>query len=368
MSNTKNIHKGLLERFLDLLLIALIIFMTLKGGTSGACAACKYQRRRCAADCPLAPYFPAEQPKLFQNVHRLFGVRSIVKILEKLDETQKPEAMKSIIFQSYVRDRSPVYGCLGVTQQLQYMIWLAEEELKAVNSQLQLYRSQPQNGQNQYQNQNQNQNHNHSQMIHELGGDNKQQEDVTSQQLDLGMGLNVNNNQSNIVTPFFSPLLPVSQTQQPQMSYTYSCSEVNNNGYSPPAYNTDSGKEILTNNNNVWGGQKRFLYNVNNGGGFSNQNESCHEMKSNNGVMAIQSQLVNLQMASNHQQVEEDEDGHEYDEIHQFLEIIDDRQSFADSKEAYASSSGGSLKEQIDEIGENELRSAATCFSLTSMN
>lgn len=369
--------------------------MTLKGGTSGACAACKYQRRRCAADCPLAPYFPAEQPKLFQNVHRLFGVRSIVKILENLDETQKPEAMKSIIFQSYVRDRSPVYGCLGVTQQLQYMIWLAEEELKAVNSQLQLYRSQPQNGQNQNQNHN-----NHNQMIHELGGDNKQQEDVTSQQLDLGMGLNVHNNQSNVVTPFFSPLLPVSETQQPQMSYTYSCSEVNNNGYSPPAYNTDSGKEILTNNNNVWGGQNRFLYNVNNGGGFSNQNESCHEMKSNNGVMAIQSQLVNLQMASNHQQVEEDEDAHEYDEIHQFLEIIDDRQSFADSKEAYASryacfcspsflcitikevflkmvieleyiggcSSGGSLKEQIDEIGENELRSAATCFSLTSMN
>jgi len=31
-------------------------------------------------------------------------------------------------------------------------------------------------------------------------------------------------------------------------------------------------------------------------------------------------------------------------------------------------SSGGSLKEQIDEIGENELRSAATCFSLTSVN
>lgn len=304
--------------------------MTLKGGTSGACAACKYQRRRCAADCPLAPYFPAEQPKLFQNVHRLFGVRSIVKILENLDETQKPEAMKSIIFQSYVRDRSPVYGCLGVTQQLQYMIWLAEEELKVVNSQLQLYRSQPQNGQNQNHN-------NHNQMINELGGDNKQQEDVTSQQLDLGMGLNVHNNQSNVVTPFFSPLLPVSETQQPQMSYTYSCSEINNNGYSPPAYNTDSGKEILTNNNNVWGGQNRFLYNDNNGGGFSNQNESCHEMKSNNGVMAIQSQLVNLQMASNHQQGEEEEDAHEYDEIHQFLEIIDDRQSFADSKEAYAS-------------------------------
>lgn len=297
--------------------------MTLKGGTSGACAACKYQRRRCAADCPLAPYFPAEQPKLFQNVHRLFGVRSIVKILEKLDEAQRPEAMKSIIFQSYVRDRSPVHGCLGVTQNLQYLIWLAEEELKAVNAQLQLYRTQQNNN---------GQNH-HNQMIHEIG---EKQEDVTSQ-LDLGMGLTVNNNQSN-VTPFFSPL-PVSEThqqqhQQPQMSYTYSCSEVNNNGYSPPAAYTDSCKEILTNNNNntsMFWGQNRFAYNNN---GFSSQNESCEEIKSNNGVMAIQSQLVNLQMVSNQQ---EEDDAHEYDEIHQFLEIIDDRQSFADSKEAYAS-------------------------------
>ncbi|EOA25068.1 hypothetical protein CARUB_v10018376mg [Capsella rubella] len=364
MSHVKHIHKGSLERFLDLLLIALFVLMTLKGGTSGACAACKYQRRRCAADCPLAPYFPAEQPKLFQNVHRLFGVRSIVKILERLDETQKPEAMKSIIFQSYVRDRSPVHGCLGVTQQLQYMIWLAEEELKAVNSQLQLYRSQ----QHQHNGPTQTPHDHHNQMIHDLGLDNKHQEDVTSQ-LDLGMGLNLNNNQSNVVAPFFSPL-PVSETQQPQMSYTYSCSEVNNNVYSPPAYNTDSGKEILTNNNNAWGVQNRYdMYNDNNGGGgFSNQNENVHEMKSNNGVVGIQSQLVNLQMASNHRQQEE-EDAHEYDEIHQFLQIIDDRQSFADSKEAYASSSGETLKEHnIDEIGENELRSAATCFSLTSVN
>ncbi|KAG2311527.1 hypothetical protein Bca52824_023084 [Brassica carinata] len=354
MSQIKTIHNpiGPLEKFLDLLLLSLIIFMTLKGGTSGACAACKYQRRRCAADCPLAQYFPAEQPKLFQNVHRLFGVRSIVKILENLDEAQKPEAMKSIIFQSYVRDRNPIHGCLGITQQLQYMICLAEEELKAVNSQLQIYRNNGPYHQNA-----------HNQMIHEIG---EKQEYVTSQ-LNLGMGLTVNNNQNNI-TPFFSPL-PVFETQpqQPQMSYTYSSSEINNNGYSPPVY-TDSCKDILTTKNNnmdaslAWG-QNRFPYHHDNG--FNNQNEHCSEMKSNNGVVAIQSQLVNLQMVSN----KHDEEGDvEYDEIHQFLEIIDDKQSFPDTKVAYASSSGESLKERIAENGESELRSAATCFSLTSVN
>lgn len=372
MSQIKTIHNpiGSIERFLDLLLISLIVYMTLKGGTSGACAACKYQRRRCAADCPLAPYFPAEQPKLFQNVHRLFGVRSIVKILENLDEVQRPEAMKSIIFQSYVRDRNPVHGCLGITQQLQYMIWVAEEELKAVNSQLQLYR----NGQNHP--------NPHNMMIHEIG---EKQEDLTSQ-LDLGMGLPVNTNQGNTI-PFFSPVSETQQLQQPQhMSY---CSEVNNNhDYNPTP---ESCKEVLNNHNNTslaWG-QSQFPYNHHHNYGFMNQNEHCSETKNNNSVMAIQSQLVNLQMASNQQ--EEEVDVHNYDEIHQFLEIIDESQSFTETKEVYASryvcirlkrlenmrtcltffgccSSGESSKEPIDEIGEKELRRAATCFSLTSVN
>lgn len=352
--------------------------MTLKGGTSVACAACKYQGRRCATDCPLALYFPAEQPKLFQNVHRLFGVRSIVKILENLDEAQKPEAMKSIIFQSYARDRNPIHGCLGITQQLQYMIWLAEEELKAVNSKLQTYlRNNTNTGQyHQYA---------HKQMIHEIG---EKHEYVTSQ-LNLGVGLTVNNNQNNS-TPFFSPL-PVFETQQPQMSYTYSSSEINKNGYSPPVH-TDSCKDILTTNNDnmdaslAWG-QNRFPYHHNNG--FNNQNEHCNEMKRNNGVVAIQSPLVNLQMVSNQQ----DEEGDvEYDEFHQLLEIINDKQSFPDTKVAYASrymfsclyrskflgkylnsifggcSSGESLKKHIDDTGESDLRSAATCFTLTSVN
>ncbi|KAF8080826.1 hypothetical protein N665_0920s0009 [Sinapis alba] len=322
MSQIKTIHNpiGSLERFLNLLLISLIVYMTLKGGTSGACAACKYQRRRCAADCPLAPYFPAEQPKLFQNVHRLFGVRSIVKILENLDEVQRPEAMKSIIFQSYVRDRNPVHGCLGITQQLQYMIWLAEEELKAVNAQLQLYR----NGQN-------HPNPPHNMMMnHEIG---EKQEDLTSQ-LDLGMGLPVNNNQAGNTIPFFSP---VSETQQQPHMSSY-CSHEN-----------------------------QFPYNHHHNYGFINQNEHCSETtKNNNSVMAIQSQLVNLQMASNQQ--EEEVNAQNYDEIHQFLEIIDESQSFTETKEVYASSSGESLKEPIDEIGEKELRRAATCFSLTSVN
>ncbi|KAE8672560.1 hypothetical protein F3Y22_tig00111837pilonHSYRG00296 [Hibiscus syriacus] len=37
--------------------------MTLKGGATSACTACKYQRRKCIPECLLAPYFPADQTK-----------------------------------------------------------------------------------------------------------------------------------------------------------------------------------------------------------------------------------------------------------------------------------------------------------------
>ncbi|XP_075491259.1 LOB domain-containing protein 27-like [Primulina tabacum] len=114
--------------------------MTLKSGSGQACAACKYQRRRCTSECVLAPFFPADQPKMFQNVHRLFGVKNIVNTLRELDPDQKAIAMKSMKFHATMRDKYPVYGCLVEIQQLAYKIQLAEEELQAVLQQLAYYR------------------------------------------------------------------------------------------------------------------------------------------------------------------------------------------------------------------------------------
>nr|GEW62052.1 hypothetical protein [Tanacetum cinerariifolium] len=114
--------------------------MTLKGGTSQACAACKYQRKRCTPECALAPHFRPEQTEIFKNAHKLFGVRNILRILEQIDPSQKTEAMRSIIYQANMRDRSPVHGCLGVIYQLQYQIRQAEKELYAVLSQLEYYK------------------------------------------------------------------------------------------------------------------------------------------------------------------------------------------------------------------------------------
>lgn len=118
--------------------------MTLKGGTSQACAACKYQRKRCTPECALAPHFRPEQTEIFKNAHKLFGVRNILRILERVDPVLKTEAMRSIIFESNMRDRSPVHGCLGVIYQLQYQIRQVEKELYSVLSQLEFYKQRSQ--------------------------------------------------------------------------------------------------------------------------------------------------------------------------------------------------------------------------------
>ncbi|XP_012840473.1 PREDICTED: LOB domain-containing protein 27-like [Erythranthe guttata] len=108
-----------------------------KGSTTPACAACKYQRRKCSPKCPLAPYFPANQPKTFQCVHRLFGVSNVTKTLRSLKtDIEKDDAMKSIIFESKMREQFPVEGCTRVIQDLRLQIHYALQELNRVHAQL----------------------------------------------------------------------------------------------------------------------------------------------------------------------------------------------------------------------------------------
>lgn len=250
--------------------------MTLKGGSSQACAACKYQRRRCHPKCPLAPYFPPDQPKLFQNAHKLFGVRNILKILENLDSEQKRIAMNSIICQANIRDRYPVHGCLEIIWQLRNQIWLAEEELHAIHAQLDMYRQ-------------------HHQI--------PSSDDVPSQ-LELGMAPPSNAAHLTLFnhTPqnYNSlPALPITQ----QHSYS-------NNGYNSSYM--EHKDNIAT---SMW---VQHPYGNNN---------------NNNNSIAIQSQLV----AGPQPQAIQQEVVNDYDEIHPFFDTIDDRQSYIDSKEAYES-------------------------------
>ncbi|KAG5230053.1 LOB domain protein [Salix suchowensis] len=255
--------------------------MTLKGGTSQACASCKYQRRKCSSECPLAPYFPPDQPKMFQNAHKLFGVRKILKILENLESHQQEEAMRSIIYQANIRDRFPVHGCWGIICKLHFQIRQVEEELHAVLAHLEMYRQQ-------------------QQQIAALT------EDVTSQ-LELGMA-----------------------PPQPCLAQQYSYSIIGSNiGYS---------SNYLDSNDNV-----------------------------GNSLWGQHPYATNYDTTTSFQQ----EEVQNYDEMHPFFDTIDDRQSFIETKEPYESSSEESLKDtapSMEHAAENELKSAAACFTLTSIN
>ncbi|KAI5081737.1 hypothetical protein GOP47_0001480 [Adiantum capillus-veneris] len=57
------------------------------GTSSGAaaivtpCAACKLLRRRCAQECPFAPYFSPHEPHKFACVHKIYGASNVSKML-----------------------------------------------------------------------------------------------------------------------------------------------------------------------------------------------------------------------------------------------------------------------------------------------
>nr|XP_011463318.1 PREDICTED: LOB domain-containing protein 22 [Fragaria vesca subsp. vesca] len=113
-------------------------------GNTQACAACKYQRRKCAPDCILAPFFPHDRQHQFLHAHKLFGVSNITKIIKTLNHFEKETAMRTIIFQSDVRASDPVGGCYRIIQELQRLIDYNKAELDIVLHQLAICRAQAQ--------------------------------------------------------------------------------------------------------------------------------------------------------------------------------------------------------------------------------
>ncbi|CAI9759614.1 unnamed protein product [Fraxinus pennsylvanica] len=107
-----------------------------------ACAACKYQRRKCAPNCSLAPYFPADRQKDFLNAQKLFGVSNIKKILRNVKQNEKESAMRSIIFQANMRAIHPVGGCFHVIKELESYIHFYKAELDFVLRQIAICRAQ----------------------------------------------------------------------------------------------------------------------------------------------------------------------------------------------------------------------------------
>nr|XP_043634678.1 LOB domain-containing protein 1-like [Erigeron canadensis] len=93
------------------------------------CAACKILRRRCVEKCVLAPYFPPTEPLKFTIAHRVFGASNIIKMLQELPESQRADAVSSMVYEANSRLRDPVYGCAGAICQLQKQVSELQAEL-----------------------------------------------------------------------------------------------------------------------------------------------------------------------------------------------------------------------------------------------
>ncbi|KAI3985542.1 hypothetical protein MKX01_026035 [Papaver californicum] len=106
------------------------------------CAACKILRRRCVEKCVLAPYFPPTEPLKFTTAHRVFGASNIIKMLQELPESQRVDAVSSMVYEANSRIRDPVYGCAGTICQLHKQVsdlqaQLAKSQAEIVNMQCQ---------------------------------------------------------------------------------------------------------------------------------------------------------------------------------------------------------------------------------------
>ncbi|KAG0539958.1 hypothetical protein BDA96_03G367200 [Sorghum bicolor] len=100
------------------------------------CAACKLLRRRCAQECPFAPYFSPHEPHKFAAVHKVFGASNVSKLLLEVAEGERADAASSLVYEANLRLRDPVYGCMGAISMLQQQVNALEAELEAVRAEI----------------------------------------------------------------------------------------------------------------------------------------------------------------------------------------------------------------------------------------
>lgn len=105
-------------------------------GGNSPCASCRLLRRRCAKDCIFAPYFPADDPKKFAIVHKVFGASNVGKMLQELPVYQRADAVSSLAYEANARLRDPVYGCVGAISYLQNQVTQLQMQLAAAQSEI----------------------------------------------------------------------------------------------------------------------------------------------------------------------------------------------------------------------------------------
>ncbi|KAM7251793.1 hypothetical protein ACFE04_023676 [Oxalis oulophora] len=104
--------------------------------SNSPCAACKCLRRKCTQECVFAPYFPPDQPKKFEVVHKVFGASNVTKLLNELNTAQREDAVNSLAYEAEARLRDPIFGCVGHISVLQNRLKQAQSDLISAKKEL----------------------------------------------------------------------------------------------------------------------------------------------------------------------------------------------------------------------------------------
>ncbi|MFS7975276.1 putative transcription factor AS2-LOB family [Helianthus anomalus] len=114
-----------------------ITMATVAVGSGSPCGACKFLRRKCAADCIFAPYFCSEQgPARFAAIHKVFGASNVSKLLLHVPVADRCEAVVTIAYEAQARIKDPVYGCVAHIFALQQQVACLQTQLMQMKAQM----------------------------------------------------------------------------------------------------------------------------------------------------------------------------------------------------------------------------------------
>ncbi|XP_052197319.1 LOB domain-containing protein 29-like [Diospyros lotus] len=87
------------------------------------CGACRVLRRQCTPHYIFAPYFCHEEGSAyFAAIHHSFGARNATILLSHLLESDRFEAVMTLLFESQARIQDLVYGCVSHILALQQQV------------------------------------------------------------------------------------------------------------------------------------------------------------------------------------------------------------------------------------------------------
>ncbi|KAL5217811.1 hypothetical protein ABZP36_018495 [Zizania latifolia] len=108
------------------------------GGVPGSpCGACKFLRRKCAAECIFAPYFCAEDGAAqFAAIHKVFGASNAAKLLQQVAPGDRSEVAATVTYEAQARLRDPIYGCVAHIFALQQQLATLQMQVAQAKTQV----------------------------------------------------------------------------------------------------------------------------------------------------------------------------------------------------------------------------------------